>query len=278
MKKYIKKIQYTLNKFYYLFSKLNYIHKDNTQKICANSLPKSGTNLLSKSLELFPGYNSYLTFHLDHSISGFKKQFRYVSNNQIMTAHLKYSSDINQLLDTYNFKKFFIYRDPRDVVVSNAHYITYKNKNHRLHDYFSYSLKNDKERIKASICGIKKEVLGLGRDSLSIGAHIKGFLPWVDLEDVLSIKFEDLIGPEGGGEKTKQIEIVKDIAKHLSIQLDDSEMKSITNNIFSTDSKTFRKGVIGDWKIYFDEEIKNLFKEECGEELTLLGYEKDLKW
>lgn len=39
-----------------------------------------------------------------------------------------------------------------------------------------------------------------------------------------------------------------------------------------------RKGVVGDWMNYFDDRIKRIFKEEAGQTLIDLGYEKDLSW
>lgn len=40
----------------------------------------------------------------------------------------------------------------------------------------------------------------------------------------------------------------------------------------------FRKGISGDWKGTFTERDKEVFKEEAGELLVELGYEKDLNW
>jgi hypothetical protein len=40
----------------------------------------------------------------------------------------------------------------------------------------------------------------------------------------------------------------------------------------------YRKGVAGDWKNYFTERDKQIFKEEAGELLIRLGYEKDNDW
>lgn len=39
-----------------------------------------------------------------------------------------------------------------------------------------------------------------------------------------------------------------------------------------------RKGIVGDWKNYFDERITRIFKEQAGQALIDLGYEKDLNW
>lgn len=40
----------------------------------------------------------------------------------------------------------------------------------------------------------------------------------------------------------------------------------------------FRKGKVGDWKNYFTDETKQLFKEVAGEELIRQGYESSLDW
>jgi Sulfotransferase domain len=40
----------------------------------------------------------------------------------------------------------------------------------------------------------------------------------------------------------------------------------------------YRKGVAGDWKNYFSKRDKEIYKEEAGELLIRLGYEKDYDW
>ncbi len=43
-------------------------------------------------------------------------------------------------------------------------------------------------------------------------------------------------------------------------------------------SSFYRKGVAGDWKNHFTDRDKEVFKEEAGELLVRLGYERDLDW
>jgi hypothetical protein len=43
-------------------------------------------------------------------------------------------------------------------------------------------------------------------------------------------------------------------------------------------SSFYRKGVAGDWRNYFTERDKEIYKEEAGELLIRLGYERDLDW
>ena len=40
----------------------------------------------------------------------------------------------------------------------------------------------------------------------------------------------------------------------------------------------FRKGVAGDWRNHFDDELKTRFKILYGDALIAAGYEKDLNW
>jgi hypothetical protein len=39
-----------------------------------------------------------------------------------------------------------------------------------------------------------------------------------------------------------------------------------------------RKGVVGDWRNYFDARLTRIFKEEAGAELVRLGYERNAEW
>src|SRR5215218_4720549 len=43
-------------------------------------------------------------------------------------------------------------------------------------------------------------------------------------------------------------------------------------------SSFYRKGIAGDWRNYFTERDKEIYKEEAGELLIRLGYERDLVW
>jgi hypothetical protein len=93
----------------------------------------------------------------------------------------------------------------------------------------------------------------------------------------LTVRFEDLVGSNGGGDDAKQLATVKAIAKHASIELSEERAQEIASNLFGNKG-TFRKGQIGAWKEEFTAEHKDLFKQYGGELLIKLGYEKDLNW
>ena len=39
-----------------------------------------------------------------------------------------------------------------------------------------------------------------------------------------------------------------------------------------------RKGIVGDWKNYFNKEAREIFNHYAGDQLIKLGYEKDRSW
>src|SRR3712207_8037395 len=47
---------------------------------------------------------------------------------------------------------------------------------------------------------------------------------------------------------------------------------------YTTLFRSLRKGVVGDWRNQFSPEAREVFNRYAGEELILLGYEKDRKW
>jgi len=181
-------------------------------------------------------------------------------------------------LEQSDIRVFLMVRDPRDVVVSNAFYIARKKPSHRLHHYFSHQLDSDEERIQASIVGVSREELGEQQESKSMGGHIRDFMPWLEADACMLVRFEDLIGEGGGGSVERQRECVRQVGNHIGLSLDEVEVERIAANTFSQDSRTFRKGKIGDWKNHFTNQHVEAVKEELGGIMIRLGYETDMDW
>lgn len=245
-------------------------------KVFANSLPKSGTNLTKRVIGSFPSIRPLLTYHLENGPK-WKKQLGKAVPGQMITAHCKYTEDTAESINGLGFQVVLTVRDPRDVAVSNAYYIAYMDRAHRLHPYFS-SLGSDEERIAASIEGVDGSLLSDGERSKSIGEHVAGYLPWTREEGCLTVRFEDLVGEAGGGDEERQRETVRQLAQHLGVELSDTEVADISSRSFSTKSRTFRKGRSGAWREAFSEDHKRLFKKIAGEQLIELGYERGFGW
>jgi hypothetical protein len=274
-----KQIQYFLMRHPVPLSAQDFHSLRNGPLIFSNSLPKAGTHLLQRLLSLLPNTSSTWSYHFDEAINGFGnyQQLATARSGQVVTAHIPHSIEIMSVLDAHDFIKFFMLRDPRDAVISGAHYITNMDRTHRLSPYYN-SLATDDERIMATIRGVEGPLIEDGIRSKSIGEHLESFLEWISEPSCLIVKFEDLVGSAGGGNDHAQHESIKLITEHLGMSLSAAEIKAIAAQVFSTKSKTFRKGQIGTWKDRLTAEHKIAFKAVAGEALILMGYEKDLNW
>lgn len=104
------------------------------------------------------------------------------------------------------------------------------------------------------------------------------YMPWIGTKECLTVRFEDLIGHDGGGNKKSQLQTAASVIRHLGLDLPQYRIEEIARKTFSTGSKTFRKGQIGDWRNHFNEDLKRCCKESLGPILIELGYERDDDW
>jgi hypothetical protein len=192
---------------------------------------------------------------------------------ELVSGHLFYSAIAAQSLDAKNTVQYFIYRDPRDIVISEAHYLTHMNTWHRLHKYFK-SQPDINSRIMFSIKGFTNS--NFPYDYPNIAERFTRYRGWVDHPDVFSLKFEDLVKFE----REQLVRKVLDFYTQRSgkqINLDDLVEKAIAN-IDPQKSHTFREGKSAAWKKVFTNEHKNVFKKHAGQLLIDLEYEQDENW
>ncbi len=268
-------------------------------KVVANSIPKSGTNLLARLLILLGfeqtsegGIRSYL---VAGPFSPVKKLLRARSPEKVtigvvspqridrrwlerrlsrvpdgcfVTAHCVYSPELSSLFAEKQMRVVCILRDPRDVAVSQMHHIK-RRKEHFAHEAL-LRLPSDHERLLLSIRGGE---LG-GRRLQSLDERYRQFQGWQDDDNAMVVKFEDLVGPGGGGSAEAQRRTVERVARHVGLDPDERMMRTVEENLFGV-SKTFRKGQIGSWRSEFSEEHARTAREVAGPLLVELGYEPD---
>jgi len=249
------------------------------KQILQISIPKAGTNLLSKCISYLTGRQSVAS-----SLSGegapriffeiYPEEFNVLFNlpsQYFLANHLLYSPLIAKELNKLNITTFFIYRDPRDQVISFAFFM--KNGS----NYWEKTTNMTFEEVlwdlisKGSTYDSKPPIEG------NIRVVYDAYLAWINEPGVCVIKFEDLVGPNGGGDKDKQHDAIKKIAAHLGLSTNDEKVNQIAHDLFGG-SWTFREGQIGSWKKYFTERHKEEFKKAAGQLLIDLGYEKDFNW
>ena len=242
--------------------------------ILANSIPKAGTNLLIRTLCLIGQYHRKIhrTF-VERTESDLRSDLRKPNKNKILVGHMPFNAQLAEDLKRERVANILMVRDPRDIALSNVHYIARIDKSHRLHQYFSKNLSSFEERLSASINGISSKELGNAMPpSYDIGWHIRRYLAWAEDKDCLVVRFEDLIGERGGGCRRRQQETLHHILRHLDLESAKLDTELIANRIFHTGSRTFNVGTIGQWKAAFQPQHTEAIERVAGDCISRLGY------
>ncbi|MGM7700380.1 sulfotransferase domain-containing protein [Pseudalkalibacillus sp. Hm43] len=238
-----------------------------------NSIAKSGTHLIRPLLEGVPELKHQNFIYPGHiyQLQEHKQVLSRMSANQFANGHLFHSEEYVKLFEDLNMKQVFLYRDPRDIVVSYAHFFM-KFPNHPYYQFFTENNMTVQSRCKLIING--NEILR--RPNINDWYH--RFLPWKNEPNVLPVKYENLVAsPELQKQELRRILQFVGVNRKSSLQIE-GLLRRMQNHVDPTKSPTYRKGQSGNWRQEFDEEVKNQFKRVAGQLLIELGYERDLNW
>ncbi|MBL8102742.1 MAG: sulfotransferase domain-containing protein [Anaerolineales bacterium] len=246
------------------------------------SFPKSGTHLLDQILLGFSNVAPYAkrvhSFYAEYEGESGKKRepekalawLDSLRPRDVASAHLFARPDAVTRVCSPKFVPYFIFRDPRDVVVSHVFYVTDMEVRHVHHDYYQ-SLPDFNARLNVSILGRPDA----GIEFSNIADRFEPYLGWLDHPEVLPIHFEDLIHDRTTALNKIMDHLLARFPLQTSRQL---ILDSLETSINPKKSPTFRSGKTGEWKKYFTDEHKKIFKEAAGDLLIKLGYEKDHDW
>ena len=234
----------------------------NTKIIFFAGYPKSGTTLIENFICMLPGYSG-------RSIHGSKSTiqmhnlpdnaFNGITDNcfaAFKTHLIPSTSNISILLKNKINKVLIMYRDPRDIALSQYYHIISPKPwgaNHPMYSEYTNLSKED---------GITK----------SLNLVISEYADWVDgwhkanqdFEelDCLFITYEDL--------KINQNRVISRITNHFGVNVKENHATkifakalqkknpSIFGSLLPGMRTTFRKGNIGDWKKEFTEDQKKI--------------------
>jgi hypothetical protein len=147
---------------------------------------------------------------------------------------------------------------------------------HPLHRYLA-ELSDDDARLLAMI-EPPDAALSTSIPDVWKNDSFRTFLPWFDDPICKVIRFEDLVGEQGGGSRELQRQTITDVAAHMRVVLSPERVDEIAGSLFSDKSRTFRKGRIGDWPNQFKEHHKDAMKRQAGDVLIKMGYETGTDW
>ncbi|MBV6450146.1 MAG: hypothetical protein MHPDNHAH_00867 [Anaerolineales bacterium] len=246
------------------------------------SFPKSGTHLFDQILLGFSNVAPYAkrlhSFYAEYEgESGIKRApeqaLRWLDSLRpcdVASAHLFARPEAVARVASSQFIPYFIFRDPRDVVVSHVFYVTEMEKNHVHHAYYQ-SLSDFDARLKVSILGRPDTDV----EFPNIAERFASYMDWLNHPEVLPIHFEDLIHDRAA----TLTRIMDHFLARVPLQTPRKLiLDSLESAINPSRSPTFRSGKTGEWKKYFTDEHKKIFNEVAGDLLIRLGYEKSTNW
>jgi hypothetical protein len=250
--------------------------------VLGNAMPKSGSHLIIQVLQgltrlgpfVNPGFpplnrtedNAKLAD--DRVLAGIQA----MRPGDIGYGYISASGPFISALTRPERATIFIYRDPRDMIVSHIFYATEIHQEHWMHRYYTETLNSMEERINAAILGVQEP----GSELTPICQRYAGYLGWLEQPQVLCLRFEDLILDQ---EKTLALLLDYLAARGFTHQPERSlAVARLQQSIQPAKSGTFRRGRPGNWQEYFTPANKILFKEHTGNLLLHLGYEQDSAW
>jgi hypothetical protein len=249
-----------------------------------NSFPKSGTHLLTQILAGFSrlspvvesGLPPVLTFEGESGhprpLATILAELARLQPGDIGYGHVHARAELVAALGRAGVAPYFIYRDPRDVVVSHVFYVTDINNHHVHHDYYLNELQDFDQRLEVSILGRPE----LQNPFPDIRARFEPYLGWLECPEVLSLRYEDLLQ-----DSAAQLGRILDHAVSRGFLYRGERaaaLAALTSSIRPEDSPTFRVGRAGGWQQHFTPSHEQLFKQVAGDLLVRLGYQLDQNW
>lgn len=179
-------------------------------------------------------------------------------------GHAAYSDHLMSILKDHDVRTIQIIRDPRDIVCSFAHWIE-KRPDYYAHQTFAaMSLQ---EKMLAVIKGVNNGTLYFE----SLATVLDRSYGWITRpDDVLVVRFEDLVGPQGGGDPKAQMKTIESVAHWIGAG--DADLEKVCGSLFGG-TATFRKGKSGSWEDDFTPDIRSAFDKVMGDRLKFWGYE-----
>lgn len=258
--------------------------------VVCNSYPKSGTHLLNQILYSTSQLSRWDNILSVRSWSGMmntrahlRSKLWTAPDGAVVMSHLTYGPDALEILAEHETRRLFIYRDLRDVAASHARWVSNEPR-HFLHDIYTRHLLTEDERLLASIVGTPLGTpFGSNVSHPDIGTDFARWQPWIDDDETLAVRFEDLVGARGGGSEQRRLETIVQIFDHLEITMSDRDVRERfgSTDLDPGESITFKQGRGGQvhgWRTVFKDEHIEAFKRVAGRQLIEIGYETDLDW
>jgi hypothetical protein len=199
--------------------------------------------------------------------------------SQYMRSHTAYREDVADFIDKCGISHVFIYRDPRDVAVSQAYHVLSDDDKLIHDDKTFYRLMDGFDEVLMTV------IQGAG-PYVGVMERWELFAPWLECERVHAVKFEDAVVNREEAAKgillygINRLNDAFDLDWRIDPRAFQNGVDEMVKTSYMTDKvNTYRKGVSGEWKREFKPEHVEAFKAtDVNGWLVKLGYESDDDW
>lgn len=198
-----------------------------------------------------------------------------LQDGRFLKGHCGYRTEIEEFLWYAGIATVFLYRDPRDVAVSQAFHVLSEDDHKMAHPNKELykAMDSFEEVLRAVIVGVE--------GFPGVMARWANYATWLDVEWALKLRFEEMKADPHATAMT-----ILRYGLHRASGIFGLEPTIIEENLEQvaswmvasgnqTDrSPTFRKGAVGDWREHFTPELRALFEQTDRDNwIERLGYE-----
>jgi hypothetical protein len=262
-------------------------HRRKADIILGYAIPKGGTNLTIKLIQNF-GYDTVDARvnaepnRITEDPASLKRNTCYIARNPLLGAN---GISLKAMLQWYSdepvIAAFFNFRDPRDTLCSYIDYlladpyevtreVVKVGKINAKYGFGATPARLAHSAIVRSLPGLDSRIMHGITDSTFPSYNMFRESSWLLAHpNVCNVKFEDLVGKQGGGDEIAQRTQVGRLMCHLGLS---GDPVTYAENIYGN-SPTFKRGQLGSWKEKFNEKHRIAFNARFADVLELYGYE-----
>ena len=248
-------------------------------RVIVNSMPKSGTHLVTQLLDQVDGmrFSGHVVMYTPSShaqedqatVRTLERHARKLRPSHYLAGHLTRVDQVEDALRPHDVRLLTILRDPRAVVLSGMNYLY--NATWMPHRDELMAMLPDQRAV------LEYLVRGHGEPQdryycPDIGEHYRGYAAWAGSDIGMTLRFEDLVGPDGGGSRDAQLHSVGEVLRYLELPADERIVATVAAGAFSAESITFNGGQVAAWRDQLPADLVDEINERCAPEMASLGY------
>lgn len=246
-----------------------------------NSIPKSGTHLVTSMLNQLPhiSFSGRVIVHDSYSkapdpLQGVEPSYNHarlqrdlarIAPGTYANAHLYFDEPTRATVSDLGFAGVFVFRDPRDVCVSQVRYIE-SFRGHPNHSRLMNEYPDFNSRLMAIISGFPPSAEGRGM--ADVGRRLQSFIGWKS--QLSSFAYEEFIGQSSDVDL-----VVRRLAGALGIPQSDEHIELMRRGIGNRWSPTMRDGGTQGWRTSFAAHHIEAMQTVASQQMAQLGY---LEW